>query len=240
MIFFSQILFFLSLFLLSTPLFSLDLSFGTSVGATAYNNNFFLENKEGKSTKELPAHLFAPVFNLNLSTHFSQWRLGIEGSYRPEISFETKQETLFKNTEVKMNSGIRTLSISFELLYEVPISLKDHGFFGISLGYGNLLVKPWHVHLELKGKNYEQVLKEREVHSFVFKMIAGRSFEILDNFFLDLTFSFSPIEWLRTGLEPLKDEIPRNKLGDWALDPPYQFPLRPLDFTLGLRKRFNL
>lgn len=255
-------LYLFSFFLLYTnSLYAIDWSIGGSLGLTSYNNDFFIRNldetekQENTKTKLLKHNLFAPIFKLSFDIYpLKKWRIGLEGAIRRKVRVETAETAILgENTLLNFSSAFQTRYLLLKILYEVPFDLKNIGYFGLGVGYSSNLTSYWLTTLKIKPlkdeKNeekgekkgdqvYEQKLEPYETSSFIVKLIVGRSYEFVPTFFFDIALEFSFIEWITTSSKIVYDMIPKDKIGIWTLNPPYDFPSRPLDLTVGIRKKF--
>ena len=233
---------FFILFFSNTPLQAYTFSVASSLGATSYNNTFYLEkNNNNKYKKSLQGPLFSPNFNVSLDLSVSKrWRVGLSGNFRSSINFKSHEASLSKETKASISSSLKTSSASLYILYDLPLDLKHIGFFGFSLGYSKNFLGQWKLNLKDElGNSYEQISHSNETDNFVFNLIVGRSYEISSGIYVELIFSFSPIEWVSTSKETKFDQIPEEEKGTWNLKPSYSTALRPLDIRISLRKSFS-
>lgn len=239
---------FLLFFLFQAPLaFSFTTSLQFSLGASSYNNNFFLNNSENsQKIKLIHKNIFSPVFKISWDIYLSRrWRLGLEGSFRTKVNFTTpkteivKPDTTTKEETLRLSSSLATSSVEFHVLYQVPFDFKNKGYFGVSVGYAEHFLGAWETRLYTENGEFEQVLAPLHHPAFVGKIIAGRDFALPGGFYLDFSLHFSFLEVTFTSDTILRDNLAENHAGTWNFKDPYHFPSRPLDLTLGLRKNFT-
>ena len=235
--------FFLFFLVLSKSLFAFTFGVSGSIGGTSYNNRFFLQDKMKEKYKFIQSPIFSPIFFASIDVSLTKYfRLGIEGSLRTEVPFQSAEVDLIpEKSTLILSSKIQTRSLLLKLLYDMPISLKDTGYFGLGIGYSETSLSPWEYRLTQieTEKNFSKIFQEKKTSSFIFKIIAGRSYEIYKELFIDFCVEFSVIEWIIPSYTIASNYINPEDLGIWEIQSKSAFPAHPLDVSLGLRKTFT-